>query len=84
MYAIQTLVHIHIHTHIHNSAEAKDLIEKLLQKDPKKRITASNALVHEWFDKVMDGADTAANIHVNVQRMHHRLKRVSKQMLITQ
>jgi serine/threonine protein kinase len=69
---------------LHNSAEAKDLIEKLLQKDPKKRITASNALVHEWFDKVMDGADTAANIHVNVQRMHHRLKRVSKQMFITQ
>lgn len=34
------------------SEEAKDLISKLLKKDPSKRISASAALVHEWFDKV--------------------------------
>eukprot|EP00953_Heterococcus_sp_UTEX-ZZ885_P010732 6259-Heterococcus_DN1.PRE.2 len=79
IHTVHTLVY---NAHVHNSAEAKDLIEKLLQKDPKKRITASNALVHEWFDKVMDGADTAANIHVNVQRMHHRLKRCSSFIII--
>lgn len=31
------------------SANAKDLISKLLTKDPKKRITCSEALSHKWF-----------------------------------
>jgi calcium-dependent protein kinase len=31
------------------SAEGKDLIQKLLTKDLKKRLSASEALEHEWF-----------------------------------
>ena len=30
---------------------AKDLIEKLLKKDPKQRITLDNAMAHPWFDQ---------------------------------
>jgi len=33
------------------SEEAKDLISKLLMKDPKKRITIDKALKHDWFKK---------------------------------
>lgn len=31
------------------SSEAKDLILKLLQRDPSKRITAAQAMEHEWI-----------------------------------
>src|SRR5262249_48302574 len=33
------------------SSLAKDLIKKLLVKDPKKRLTAMQALKHPWFEK---------------------------------
>lgn len=32
------------------SKEGKDLLRKLLTKDPKKRITTKQALNHKWFD----------------------------------
>ena len=32
------------------SSEAKDLILKMLEKDPTKRITFNDALKHEWFE----------------------------------
>lgn len=31
----------------------RNLIKKLLVKDPKDRLTASQALVHPWFEKVL-------------------------------
>jgi calcium-dependent protein kinase len=31
------------------SAEAKDLVRKMLEYDPAKRINASNALQHKWI-----------------------------------
>merc|ERR1712228_1050884 len=34
------------------SDAAKDLISKLLIKNPKKRISIENALKHEWFDSL--------------------------------
>merc|ERR1712137_1439930 len=34
------------------SDDAKDLIAKLLVKDPEKRITLEGALKHRWFDKL--------------------------------
>jgi calcium-dependent protein kinase len=36
------------------SGEAKELISKLLEKDPKKRIKVDNALTHKWFKKWQD------------------------------
>lgn len=33
----------------------RDLIRKLLVKDPAARLTASQALVHPWFEKVTRG-----------------------------
>ena len=40
------------------SEECKDLIRKLLVTDPKKRLTASQALKHEWFTKNRATAST--------------------------
>ena len=38
------------------SEEVKDLIEKLLIYDPRKRLTAKEALKHEWFKKMNSNA----------------------------
>jgi len=35
------------------SDEAKELISEMLIKDPADRISAEDALNHEWFDKVL-------------------------------
>ena len=32
------------------SGEAKDLVHKMLQKDPRYRISAGDALSHAWFN----------------------------------
>ncbi len=36
------------------SAEAKDMVSKLLIKDPTKRLTAAEALHHPWFKNRFD------------------------------
>lgn len=36
----------------HISKAGKDLLSKMLTKDPKKRITAENALNHPWFSQL--------------------------------
>lgn len=33
------------------SEKAKDLVSKMMQKDPKDRITAEEALQHPWFNQ---------------------------------
>ena len=33
------------------SKEAQDLVKKLLEKDPEKRVTAAEALSHSWFNQ---------------------------------
>ena len=51
------------------SSEAKDLCGKLLQKDPKKRPTAAEALEHPWLREGSDGKASAALEDSLVQRM---------------
>jgi calcium/calmodulin-dependent protein kinase I len=43
--------------------EAKDLIKKLLVVDPRKRLTATEALKHHWFDMTFDRS----------MKLHHEL-----------
>ncbi|CAM9203843.1 unnamed protein product [Ectocarpus sp. 12 AP-2014] len=59
------------------SDEAKDLIRKLLVKDPTARLTASQALVHPWFEKVMSGDAAAQTLRDSALRLNHRLRRFS-------
>ncbi|KAF1783191.1 Protein kinase, ATP binding site [Phytophthora cactorum] len=35
------------------SADAKDLVQRLLERDPAKRLTAAEALAHSWFESAM-------------------------------
>ena len=35
------------------SADAKDLVQRLLERDPTKRLTAAEALAHTWFESAM-------------------------------
>jgi len=44
------------------SKSAKDLIFKLLIKDPNQRISLQEALKHEWFDKVREEIKTGDNV----------------------
>lgn len=53
----------------HVSGDAKDLISKLLHKDPSKRLTADQLLVHPWVVARASSATAAAAIH----QSHHPL-----------
>ncbi|CEG35076.1 camk protein kinase [Plasmopara halstedii] len=35
------------------STDAKDLVQRLLERDPAKRLTAAEALAHSWFESAM-------------------------------
>ena len=39
------------------SEEARDLMQKMLQKNPSKRWTAEQVLEHPWFDEVDEHID---------------------------
>lgn len=55
------------------SPSAKDLVSRLLEKDPYKRISAADALAHPWFHtskekvtaKGMDFIRNLSNYYVN-------------------
>ena len=44
------------------SAEAKDLIKKMLEYNPKSRISALDSINHDWFRKVMGTQEGEINI----------------------
>ncbi|KAM7521256.1 hypothetical protein LguiB_020218 [Lonicera macranthoides] len=67
------------------SAGAKDLIKKMLTKDPKKRITAAQALEHAWLkedgeasDKPMD---SAVLIRMKQFRAMNKLKKLALKVI---
>jgi serine/threonine protein kinase len=39
------------------SEDARDLMQRMLQKNPSKRLTASEVLEHPWFDEVDEHID---------------------------
>ena len=43
--------------------EAKEMIQRLLQKNPKMRITASQTLAHRWFYKLNQHNEHEKNIN---------------------
>merc|ERR1719203_2384202 len=51
------------------SADAKDLIAKLLIKDPKKRISVEDALKHQWFDRIKEKKQIHDKINANISAM---------------
>ncbi|KAJ3315123.1 MAPK protein hog1 [Boothiomyces sp. JEL0838] len=46
----------------HIPDEDRDLLSKMLQWDPKKRITAKEALEHPYFDEYKDGEEEVLNV----------------------
>ena len=60
------------------SQEAKELISKMLEKDPKKRCSALEALDHEWFQKHMNkgtqGVNLAKSIFDNMKKFKKEKK----------
>ena len=58
------------------SDDAKDLIDKLMTLDPKKRLTASQALKHKWItasDEVLANQDLGVNL-TSLQKFTARRK----------
>merc|ERR1712087_987221 len=51
------------------SGDAKDLIAKLLIKDPVKRISLENALKHRWFDRIKEKKQIHDTINANISAM---------------
>ncbi|XP_075518935.1 calcium-dependent protein kinase 29 [Primulina tabacum] len=54
------------------SNAAKDLIKKLLTRDPKKRITAAEAIEHPWLQKDGEASDTPIDSAVLIRMKQFR------------
>lgn len=55
------------------SDEAKDLINKMLEYDPDRRITAHDALQHPWFKRIAElNANDLNNLNVKLDPNHHK------------
>jgi calcium-dependent protein kinase len=57
------------------SEESKDLISKLLEKNPKKRLNASEALNHEWFKKLNIKSEIIEN---DIDKIKESLENIKK------
>ncbi|XP_059636946.1 calcium-dependent protein kinase 29 isoform X2 [Cornus florida] len=67
------------------SAPAKDLIKKMLTMDPKKRITAAQALEHPWLKKDGEASDklidSAVLIRMKQFRAMNKLKKLALKVI---
>jgi len=54
------------------SDEAKDLIAKMCEFDPLKRISAEHALQHPWFDKLYEEEFTKSSNQINTWNIHSK------------
>ncbi|XP_073285952.1 calcium-dependent protein kinase 29 [Primulina huaijiensis] len=67
------------------SNAAKDLIKKLLTRDPKKRITAAEAIEHPWLKKDGEASDTpidsAVLIRMKQFRAMNKLKKLALKVM---
>ncbi|XP_010536433.1 PREDICTED: calcium-dependent protein kinase 29 [Tarenaya hassleriana] len=67
------------------SEDAKDLIRKMLKRDPKKRITAAEALEHPWMkadSKISDKPiDSAVLIRMKQFRAMNKLKKLALKVI---
>ncbi|XP_073147642.1 calcium-dependent protein kinase 29 [Henckelia pumila] len=67
------------------SNAAKDLLKKLLTKDPKKRITAAEALEHPWLQKDGEASDapidSAVLIRMKQFRAMNKLKKLALKVM---
>ena len=72
---IQENQEINLSQHLWNnvSEEGKDLVRKLMMLDPKKRISAQDALDHPWFDKYCPAITLRHNVRTT-DELHLSLK----------
>ena len=64
------------------SAEAKDLVRKMLTVDPKKRITAEAAMTHPWIGKASDNKLGVDNL--KKYQASRKLKKATKKLIAMQ
>ncbi|KAK7283759.1 hypothetical protein RIF29_13505 [Crotalaria pallida] len=62
------------------SAAAKDLIRKMLTREPKKRITASDALEHPWMMKGGEASDKPIDSAVLIRMKQYRAMNKMKKL----
>lgn len=54
------------------SAEARDLVSKMVVKDPANRITAKDALMHPWFNIDHSGSCALSNAQENMKKYNDK------------
>lgn len=64
---------------VHVSKDARDLLRQILEKDPNKRISATQILEHKWFkrfktgDAIEENPDSV-NLFQNIKSFNGRVK----------
>jgi len=66
------------------SDECKDLITKLLEKNPKKRLSASEALNHEWFKKLKIKSEIIENDIEKIKESFENIKKYNPKLKLQQ
>jgi len=66
---------------ISNDADAKDLIQRMLAYNPKKRITIAEIQNHKWFnDKFLEGKDLIRILRNRHRQMEHKRRHDAKKL----